>query len=318
MRADREILRGRCRRRTWRSSGASTTRGREASSQDQQNSCTRTSSTSILRAPWSREPGKAERRSGRRLRRSLRAGKPGRWSRRRSERCGRPSGGGGAIPRTRSSGAASRWRGGVCPVDSARRGGCPLCVVYEAADALQAAGLRSKAMSQENVEILRHGFEEWNRRGLDGIVDLLDEESNSSRSSLTIRSAHFRARARGSGIEVRCSTSPRSQFGRARPRGGSSTPNAAKPSKPPGSRSRRCWVRRPERWSVKPKPSCQHCGATLPRSWYALSALRQAFVDLAPGWVGSPSLIALSEHRAGSMEAGYGPWVRRGHGSDPD
>ncbi len=31
-------------------------------------------------------------------------------------------------------------------------------------------------MSQENVERLRHGFEEWNRRGLDGIVDLLDED----------------------------------------------------------------------------------------------------------------------------------------------
>ena len=34
-----------------------------------------------------------------------------------------------------------------------------------------------------------------------------------------------------------------------------------------------------------------------------LSALRQAFLDLAPGWVGSPSLIALSGHRAEAMDA---------------
>ena len=34
-----------------------------------------------------------------------------------------------------------------------------------------------------------------------------------------------------------------------------------------------------------------------------LSALRQAFLDLAPGWVGSPSLIALSRHRAEAFAA---------------
>jgi ketosteroid isomerase-like protein len=31
-------------------------------------------------------------------------------------------------------------------------------------------------MSEENAERLRQGFEEWNRRGPDGIVDFLDED----------------------------------------------------------------------------------------------------------------------------------------------